>query len=726
MTEVAESGGKPSSLPVPLSSGHKSNSQNTDGDHDSGVDESTQRKDLSTNGDFKSPLKSPTKIPGLKKSPSTRTARTPTRSNPKTPDEPSESQERKKVPMNKIQVGAAPSPNLKTVTSKIGSLQNASYKPGGGKVKIESKKLDWKAAPRIAAKNETYQPSGGEKKIQQQKLQWNAKSKIGSLENATYKPGGGDKKIETIKLDFKDKAKPKIGSKENVKHIPGGGTVKNLRASRSRSRPRNGPQIEEHKLEIKAQSKVGSLDNVKYKPGGGDKKIFDDKEYLKQMAATSGAKLESEHASASQNRSKSTSRKSSRDRRSPIHLTPNGQAPKGFPDAKSEKPTEDRLTPGSSPLSNQEKVLKEPDNQPKSPAELKPPSTPSINTNSTKNETRTPPDSTDNNDNKIEQKLTPNQTPEKDNPPPRKTPEKIEEVKIESPPGMRPKTAENRGENQIRPDSVEQKPLKPSGASLEKTLSIENSGNQPSKDEPKRLPEVNRPDPPKPASPNTFPEKPPTPISAKPPTPTAPSKPATPSPAPTGNPTNSKPPTPQEQRFSESPQRDPVVTPQPFTRSEPPKNIPRPATGERRVEPQKSSPDFSPKFGIREPPSPKDLGRKLVAAPGEVRFDDAGKRMSTSPGKVPDSSRFDRPESRGEPVARPKTSDAAPKMVKPMDSMPGQRQEQYQTMRNLAEKGRVGSPGDFRQDSIGDRTPEPPRTAPPMVKKPVSGPPPEY
>lgn len=29
MTEVAESGGKPSSLPVPLSSGHKSNSQNT-------------------------------------------------------------------------------------------------------------------------------------------------------------------------------------------------------------------------------------------------------------------------------------------------------------------------------------------------------------------------------------------------------------------------------------------------------------------------------------------------------------------------------------------------------------------------------------------------------------------------------------------------------------------------------------------------------------------------
>lgn len=62
--------------------------------------------------------------------------------------------------------------------------------------------------------------------IQQQKLQWNAKSKIGSLENATYKPGGGDKKIESVKLDFKDKAKPKIGSKDNMKHVPGGGDVK--------------------------------------------------------------------------------------------------------------------------------------------------------------------------------------------------------------------------------------------------------------------------------------------------------------------------------------------------------------------------------------------------------------------------------------------------------------------------------------------------------------------
>lgn len=68
--------------------------------------------------------------------------------------------------MNKVQVGAAPSPNLKTVRSKIGSLENTSYKPGGGKVKIENRKVDFShAQPRIAAKNDTYTPGGGDKKV---------------------------------------------------------------------------------------------------------------------------------------------------------------------------------------------------------------------------------------------------------------------------------------------------------------------------------------------------------------------------------------------------------------------------------------------------------------------------------------------------------------------------------------------------------------------------------
>lgn len=64
-----------------------------------------------------------------------------------------------------MQVGYAPSPNLKAVSSKIGSLANANYKPGGGNVKIESRKIQIEAKPRIGARNENYQPSGGDVKV---------------------------------------------------------------------------------------------------------------------------------------------------------------------------------------------------------------------------------------------------------------------------------------------------------------------------------------------------------------------------------------------------------------------------------------------------------------------------------------------------------------------------------------------------------------------------------
>lgn len=267
-----------------------------DGDHDSGVDETTQGHEApTTNGDLGSPNKSPSKIPAPKKL----TMPSPTKStkgSPKTPEGPPTG-EKKKVPMNKVNVGAAPSPNLKTVRSKIGSLGNTSHKPGGGNVKIESRKLDFShAQPRIAAKNDTYTPGGGDKKITQVKLQWNAKSKVGSLDNAAHKPGGGDKKIESVKLDFKDKAKPKIGSTDNIKHKPGGGAVKNTGGSQEG----NPGDIEEQKLEIKAQSKVGSFENVKHKPGGGEKKIFDDKEYLKQTSSGASKASSERLASGSQ------------------------------------------------------------------------------------------------------------------------------------------------------------------------------------------------------------------------------------------------------------------------------------------------------------------------------------------------------------------------------------------------------------------------------------------
>ncbi|XP_045465490.1 translation initiation factor IF-2-like isoform X2 [Harmonia axyridis] len=249
-----------------------------EGDNDSGVDESTQGNDRSSNGDA-SPRKSASKAPKRISSATPSKARSLSRDSKspslKSPDSNATTPgttERKKLPMNKVQVGSAPSPNLKEVRSKIGSLQNATHKPGGGNVKIETKKIELKnVTPRIEAKNDKYIPKGGEKKIISQKLQWNAKPKVGSLDNATHKPVSSGKKIETIKLDFKEKAKPKVGSKDNMKHTPGGGDIK----------------IETKKLDFNVQSKVGSLDNVKHKPKGGDKKIFDDKEYLKQMSGIS-------------------------------------------------------------------------------------------------------------------------------------------------------------------------------------------------------------------------------------------------------------------------------------------------------------------------------------------------------------------------------------------------------------------------------------------------------
>jgi hypothetical protein len=100
--------------------------------------------------------------------------------------------------MNKIKVGSAASPNIKEVKSKIGSLSTAStYKPSGGNVKIESKKLSWKAESKIGSlANVTHVPGGGTVKIETKKVELkNVQSKVGSLNNVKHKPGGGDKKI---------------------------------------------------------------------------------------------------------------------------------------------------------------------------------------------------------------------------------------------------------------------------------------------------------------------------------------------------------------------------------------------------------------------------------------------------------------------------------------------------------------------------------------------------
>jgi hypothetical protein len=39
------------------------------------------------------------------------------------------------------------------------------FQPGGGQVKIESRKLEWNAAPKTNVSNEGYVPGGGDKKV---------------------------------------------------------------------------------------------------------------------------------------------------------------------------------------------------------------------------------------------------------------------------------------------------------------------------------------------------------------------------------------------------------------------------------------------------------------------------------------------------------------------------------------------------------------------------------
>uniref|UniRef100_A0A8D0KUL6 Microtubule-associated protein n=1 Tax=Strix occidentalis caurina TaxID=311401 RepID=A0A8D0KUL6_STROC len=96
---------------------------------------------------------------------------------------------------SRIQPSAAPMPDLKNVKSKIGSTENLKHQPGGGKVQIINKKLDFSSV----------------------------QSKCGSKDNIKHIPGGGSVQIVNKKLDFSS-VQSRCGSKDNIKHIPGGGS----------------------------------------------------------------------------------------------------------------------------------------------------------------------------------------------------------------------------------------------------------------------------------------------------------------------------------------------------------------------------------------------------------------------------------------------------------------------------------------------------------------------
>ena len=146
------------------------------------------------------------------------------------------------VPMNKIVVGSAPSPNLMSAQSRIGSLANTQHRVSGFNTSIiivkyvnphdddvfslagatlKLRTASWSGAPRPGPRwsMRTTHPGAATRRsthldifvrfikyfypqIENRKLNWNAQSKIKSLDNHTHKPGGGDKKIENRKLEW--------------------------------------------------------------------------------------------------------------------------------------------------------------------------------------------------------------------------------------------------------------------------------------------------------------------------------------------------------------------------------------------------------------------------------------------------------------------------------------------------------------------------------------------
>nr|XP_054337827.1 microtubule-associated protein 4 isoform X39 [Pongo pygmaeus] len=88
-------------------------------------------------------------------------------------------------------------PESNAVTKAAGPIASAQKQPAG-KVQIQNKKVDISKVS----------------------------SKCGSKANIKHKPGGGDVKIESQKLNFKEKAQAKVGSLDNVGHLPAGGAVK--------------------------------------------------------------------------------------------------------------------------------------------------------------------------------------------------------------------------------------------------------------------------------------------------------------------------------------------------------------------------------------------------------------------------------------------------------------------------------------------------------------------
>ncbi|XP_072536070.1 uncharacterized protein [Salminus brasiliensis] len=176
--------------------------------------------------------------------------------------------------------GTAPAPDMKNIRSKIGSIDNIKYQPGGGKVTVSQSRTDALAQGSISKET-----SQGKVQIVSKKVDYShVTSRLGSKDNIKHVPGGGNVQILSKKVDL-SKVTSKCGSKSNIKHKPGGGDVK----------------IESHKVNFKdkAQPKVGSLDNVSHAPGGGNFKAEGQQETVEGSGAPSSGSLAAQPAASS-------------------------------------------------------------------------------------------------------------------------------------------------------------------------------------------------------------------------------------------------------------------------------------------------------------------------------------------------------------------------------------------------------------------------------------------
>ncbi|XP_061087349.1 microtubule-associated protein tau [Conger conger] len=163
-----------------------------------------------------------------------------------------------------------PMPDLKNIKSKIGSTDNIKHQPGGGKVQVLDKKIDYSnVQSRCGSKdNIKHVPGGGNVQILNKKIDLaKVQSKCGSKDNIKHSPGGGNVQIVHKKVDLTN-VQSKCGSKDNIRHRPGGGNI----------------EIKSEKLDFKVQSKIGSLDNIGHVAGGGQKKIESHKLSFREQA----------------------------------------------------------------------------------------------------------------------------------------------------------------------------------------------------------------------------------------------------------------------------------------------------------------------------------------------------------------------------------------------------------------------------------------------------------